>query len=71
MIFSSIALSALAFPAFAMDMGCSPAAKVSARAPIEAREQAAEIKATPVTGEMKSEAVRTAAAPKTDEKAVQ
>jgi hypothetical protein len=71
MIFSSIVFAALALPAVAMDMGCSPAAKVSARTPAEAHGQTAEAKATPVTGEMRSEAVRTAAAPKAEDKSVQ
>jgi hypothetical protein len=69
-----LALSAMGLaltPAVAMDMGCSPASKVSARAPVETPAKVEEAKATPVTDEQKAEALRTAAAAKTDDRKVQ
>jgi hypothetical protein len=71
---TTLALVALGFalsPALAMDMGCSPASKVSARAPIDTAVKTEEAKATPVTGEQKAEALRTAAAPKAEDRKVQ
>jgi hypothetical protein len=69
-----LAVSALGLalsPALAMDLGCSPASKVTARAPVEAPARTEEAKATPVTDEQKAEALRTAAAPKTEDRKVQ
>jgi hypothetical protein len=71
---ASLAFVALGFalsPALAMDMGCSPASKVTARAPVETPAKVEEAKATPITDEQKAAALRTAAAPKSEDKTVQ
>jgi hypothetical protein len=69
--FAVSALGLALSPASAMDMGCSPASKVTARAPVEAPAKVEEARATPVTDEQKAEALRTAAAPKQDDRKVQ
>jgi hypothetical protein len=61
-------VSTSVLPAFAME--CSPASKVTARAPVEAKEQqAVTAPATVVTDTMKAEALKTASA--TEDKKVQ